>query len=97
MNATYACAIVDHKLMRSIRESIEIRLCPIVGVSKVKFFRDLQINKGDERISGTIGEPCTENVVENKGIVQVSTERLTFLLANQYRWIDLDFVESVHR
>ncbi len=58
-------------------------------------FADLQVDKGDERVSEAVGGPEAEDVIEDHGVVDVEAQWLTFLRTDQDGGVDLYFIHPV--
>ena len=79
MHASEANAVIEHKLMCSVRITIQVGLGPIVRISEVKTLCYFKVNKSDERIAGAIGYASAEHIIKNKSCINVNAKWLTFL------------------
>ncbi len=83
--------------MRTTPEFIDVGLCPVVRVAEVDLVAQLQVDEGNERISESVRYTGAENVIENKCVVYVEAQRLSFLGAYQERRIDFNVARAVQR
>ena len=80
---------VNHELVRSATELVDVGLRPVVGVAEVDLFAQLEIDERDERIFESVRYARTEHVVEDERVVNVEAKRLTFLRTHEERRVDL--------
>jgi len=75
----YFGPVVDHEFMGPIGIATDIGRRPIVGISKMEFFADLNVNEGNEGIPASPGNACTHQIIKYEAGIDIHAQGLTVL------------------